>query len=481
MAKKKKNKSEMKLASVYDDGPQFPRPLPADPQSLPPGVIPTEAMASVSARFAQDSAYAVQSGYGSDFMMDEGLGFLGYQHLAQLSQRAEYRRASEIVAQYMTKNWIDLVYVGSDEGSDEIEPKLKQIEAEFERLNVQEIFKTAALHDGLYGRAFVAIDTLANDTELRTKLTLDSRKVGIGSLSRLIPVEPIWTYPANYNSNSPMAIDFYRPSEWYVLGKPIHVSRTLQFVGRPVSDALKPAYQFGGVSMTQMSKPYVDNWLRTRQSVADLIESFTVFVLKTNMSSILNGGAASELQKRANLFTKFRGNHGLNVIDQDTEDFMNLSVPLGGLDALQAQAQEQMCSVFGIPLVIFTGIASGTGLSNSGENELKVFYNWIKAQQESMFSPNLKTVLDLVQLNLFGEINDDIKFEWRPLFVRTELEIANERKLIADTDALYVDHGVLAPEEIRIKLASDTESGYEGLDVDTLPDGEENFDDEGAA
>jgi hypothetical protein len=44
------------------------------------------------------------------------------------------------------------------------------------------------------------------------------------------------------------------------------------------------------------------------------------------------------------------------AIDKDTEDFANVEKSLAGLDKLQAQAQEHMAAVCGIPLVILLGV-----------------------------------------------------------------------------------------------------------------------------
>jgi hypothetical protein len=63
-----------------------------------------------------------------------------------------------------------------------------------------------------------------------------------------------------------------------VAGKDVHKTRLLKFVGREAPHLLKPAYAFGGLSVTQMSRPYVDNWIRTRQSVADIIHAYSVMV-----------------------------------------------------------------------------------------------------------------------------------------------------------------------------------------------------------
>ena len=39
----------------------------------------------------------------------------------------------------------------------------------------------------------------------------------------------------------------------------VHASRLMTTIPFPVSDLLKPAYSFGGLSLIQMGKPYVDN------------------------------------------------------------------------------------------------------------------------------------------------------------------------------------------------------------------------------
>lgn len=49
-------------------------------------------------------------------------------------------------------------------------------------------------------------------------------------------------------------------------------------------DLFKQAFNFGGLPITLMAKPYVDNWLRTRQNVADIINTLRVFVVKEDRS-----------------------------------------------------------------------------------------------------------------------------------------------------------------------------------------------------
>jgi hypothetical protein len=238
----------------------------------------------------------------------------------------------------------------------------------------------------------------------------------------------------------------------------------LTFVGREVPDMLKPAYAFGGLSMTQMSKPYVDNWLRTRQSVSDMVHSFSCMVLATNGDSLLAGGDGSDVFARVDMFNNTRDNRGCMVIDKDSEELTNVAVPISGLDRLQAQAQEQLSSVSGIPLVILLGVTP-SGLNASSDGEVRSFYAAVKAYQEKTFRPNLARLLDIVQLSLFGAIDQSIKFEFEDLWEMSDKDKADIRKSDAEADVGYINAGVIDPEEARERLRDDETSLYHGVDL----------------
>ena len=85
-------------------------------------------------------------------------------------------------------------------------------------------------------------------------------------------------------------------------------------------------------------------------------------------------------------------------------------------------------------------------------------------------------------MHLFGEVDDAIGYEWVKLDEPTTKEAAEERKTDADRDAVYMESGVVSPEEVREKLSSDPNSGYSNLSMDDMPQPPESDgdDDEGA-
>lgn len=451
--------------------------------ALMPGVVPTtlptDDPANLGAFVALDSEFVAPTyAYANQFHC--GLGFPGYAYLAELSQRSEYRAPSETIASEMTREFCKLVAKGKGtkgtkdmdgDGDKDKNDKIEQLIEAMEEFKVREMFGKVAELDGQFGRGQIYIDidygSRNQDETDQLPLVVDAATIKKGSLKGFKVIEPIWTTPFTYNATDPRQQDFYKPKAWFVLGKRVHASRLLTFIMREVPDILKPAYNFGGLSMTQLMESSVFRWLRTSNSVSDLIHNFSVMVLKTDMTDILSGkpDKPGGLLDRAALFIQNRDNQGLTILDKDKEDLGAVNVPLASLDKLQAQSQEHQAAPCHIPLVKLLGVTP-TGLNASSEGEIKVFYDFVRACQQKFFNENLNIVLQILQLHLFGEIDDAISFEWVSLTAPTVKELSEIRKANADTDAVYITNGVISPDEVRAKVNADPDSGYSNLSGD---------------
>lgn len=444
--KAKLHRAAMRAAEPERNG------YPIKPPDIPPGVVPPGRTAPV---LAMDySPFLSGATYAPDF------GFPGFQYLSMLATRAEYRQFATALSTEIVREWIEFTSTG-DSGTDAEE--IRALESAFKEFGIRHVIEQAVQHDCFFGRAQIFLDLEGHDRAL--PLVLHEKTVKPGSLRRIVNVEPIWTTPAAYNALDPAAPDFYKPSAWFMLGQEVHATRLLTIVTRPLPDMLKPAFNFAGMSLSQLAEPYVDNWLRTRQSVADLINNFSITALATDMSQTLAGDDdGSDLFARAQLFTATRSNRGLMLLDKEHEELIQLNVSLAGLHELQAQAQEHLCSVSRLPAIILTGI-SPSGLNASSDGEIRVFYDWIAAQQESHWRKPLEIILRLMQLHLFGRINENINFAFRPLYQLTPKEEAEMQYVRAQTAALYIDRGVISPDEERERLATGEDTGYLGLDL----------------
>lgn len=441
--------------------PPVPEREPYVMPTLPDGVVPP------SAKIAQDNYCQGMNTYtGADPSFFTG--FIGYPQLAQLSQSSEYRSVVETTAEEMTREW------GEVKGDDE--DLIEKIEDELKRLNVRDLMRKHVENDMTFGRSqmFIRIKGQENNQEL--PLLLTPAGVPVGSLDGFTVIEPIWTTPSMYNSTDPTLDDFYVPERWYVLGKDTHRDRLLTLIMRPVPDIMKPAYNFSGISMCQLMIPYVQRFHRTVDSVSDLVHTYSMTGLSTNMEGVLSGnaGGLTSMITRVKLFAKMRDNQNIMMVNKDTEEFFQLNTPLTTLDALQEQAHKMLCTPSKTPQVKLLGLVEG-GLSSSQDGEIRVYYDHISALQEAHLMPQMETILKLIMLNLTSKIDESVTFKFKSLYQLSAKEQAEVNEIKARTAQSYIDAGVIDGEEARTALQEDEDNDYQFIDVNKVID---SYDDE---
>jgi hypothetical protein len=442
---------------------------------LPAGVVPKGKTAPV----AQDSCSTIYQ-YAGEQDANFFPAFVGYPQLAMLSQSSDYRSVPETTATEMTRKWGKFVPVGDDENDADAEIRAEKIEAletEFKRHDIRSMIQRVIEVEMTMGRAQVFIDLDHGDTSL----PFVTSPIGVkkGALRGFSVIEPIWSTPSAYNANDPTRKDFFVPERWYVMGQDVHADRLITVIMRPVPDMLKPAYNFGGMSMLQLMMPYVQRYQRTADSIAELVHAFSLTILATDMSSILAGENDPNTLLRAGLFNKYRDNTGLMLLDKEAEEISQINTPLTGLPELLRQAQEQMAAPSHTPLVKLLGVTPN-GLGASAEGEIEVYRDYISAQNEAHIRPVIERISEIMQLSLFGEVDQSIRWEFEPLKQMDGKELAEIGEIKARTSVTLVDGGIISQEEARQTLADDPASDYSNIVVEDVPElPEPDFDTDG--
>lgn len=414
---------------------------------LPHGVAPPEHDAMAMDGFCIASNYA---GLDAQFYSS----YLGYQTLAQLSQSSEYRLVAETFAQEMTREW------GSIKGEDQ--ERVEILESEFKRLGVRELIRKSIENDYYFGgsQIFIQIKGQENSTDL--PLLINEKGIKKGALDGFTVIEPMWSTPSLYNANDATKTDFFKPLIWWVLGKQVHHTRMMTLITRPVPDMLKPAYNFYGVAMSQLMLPYVQRFQSVADSVAKVIEMFSLTGLKTDMSAILQGDedGANQLVNRIKTLALMRDNRGIVGMDKETEEFFQINTPLTSLPELLDKFTIMQAYPSRLPALKIFGTPTA-GLGNTSDGEFRVLYDNVSAQQEAFIMPIIDKMLKIIQLNLWGEIDPDIEFKFNPLYQLDDNERADVNLKKAQTDEIYVNMGAIDNEEVRDRVAEDENSGYQ--------------------
>ncbi|MXV35970.1 MULTISPECIES: DUF1073 domain-containing protein [unclassified Saccharibacter] len=457
-----------------------------------PGVVPErQRLANDSALDAvqgQISAYAAGNAGAIQSWLADGLGFMGYPYLSQMAMRAEFRKPCDIIAREATREWIrfkstkninitdydtdEEANAAREQQSRETAEKISAIEAEFKRLDVRALLYRQVLSSLLNGVGYLWIDIVglsADATGQNVPLKINEHGVKKGSLNGFKIIDPVWTSPNYFNADSPYRAGFYDPDNYWVQGCLTHKDRLLKMVPYEVPDIFKPAFNFGGLSLTQQLRPYVHNFLRTRNSVSDITANFSKLVLKTDMTAAMQGGVmdhngTSTIMGRASFMQQVSEGQSTIVADKENEEVSIVATPLGGLSDLQAQSMEAMASIPGIPLVKLFGITPN-GLNASSEGEIRVFYDEIAAFQENNLRPILEKILRLIQLNLWGEIDESLDFDFVNLWQLDDEKAASVEKAKAEADKINIEAGKITPDEARMREEQDQNSLYRGVNL----------------
>lgn len=397
--------------------------------------------------------------------------FMGYPALSNLAQKSENRVACEQSANEVFRKGFKIKSNDTDNDRSTI---INQLEDAFEKLGVEKHLKRLGFNAEAFGQAHLFVKLKGDDAELSRELMISPTKIKKGDLEGFRVVEPTWCYPQGYNSTDPLKDDFFIPGAWYVLGKLVHTSRMKQLVMYPVPDILKPSYNFGGLSLIQMMLPYVVNWESVRDDIPRIITTFRTYIWSTEMEAYLQD--RREFEKRLDTLVYGKNNHGVLAIDKDGETLEQMNTALTGLADLLGQQQKLLCMPSRLSVTSLTG-SQPNGMNASGEGESDAQHENIANKQKNAYKPVLDWILKLVCMSEFGQVYEDLYIDFNPLDEMSDKEIAEINKLKAETYSTLVGEQIITPEQANAALASDDDSGFNGIKYEGIPD-IEGFEDE---
>ena len=79
-------------------------------------------------------------------------------------------------------------------------------------------------------------------------------------------------------------------------------------------------------------------------SAARLLKKFSLTVFKTNMQSVLYGGGDDDVRRRVEYFAKNRDNDGVELVDMEEEEILQINTPLSGVVDIVRQALEMLAA-----------------------------------------------------------------------------------------------------------------------------------------
>jgi len=268
--------------------------------------------------------------------------------------------------------------------------------------------------------------------------------------------------PATYYKD-PLNDEFFgQPELYHVIpldgsasNMTIHRSRMLLFGGAHTSAEEK--LRLGGWDHSILTAIYgalrqFDNvWQASEQLMSDASQA--VFKVQGLMSMIA-GGQKDVLQTRMQLVDMSRSVARALLLDAEGgEEFERTSSNFTDAQNMLDKFMLRLASAAEMPVTILMG-RSPAGENATGESDFRAWYDTIRTAQENDLEPRLSRLVTLLMLSKDGPTGGIVPETWEirfdPLWQATPEEQATIEKITAEKDKIYLETGVLLPEEVAL-------------------------------
>lgn len=400
-------------------------------------------------------------------------GFIGYQICSILGQHWLISNACSIPNQDCIRNGWQNIFVqsakdknqsNSNKDSEE-ENKKERLQLLSDLYNTQQ--KKYQLNDklllwgyyrNLHGTSYLLPQIDGIDYE--KPFNIDGVKKG--SFKGISVIEPYWMIPDfDYdNFNDPTNPNFMQP-EYYKTstGNRIHKSHFIVGRRKYVSDILKPTYYFGGISLAQEIYERVYASEKSANEAPLLLLTKRLNVYQIDLKKFFTD--PSYYERQAKLLTETRDNQGILYTDH-RDTLQQIDTSLGDLEQVISGQFSLVAAIARIPVDKLMEQNPTGGLSSNGSYNVKNYNQDLNTLQTSVFEPAIDRINQIVLKSDF-DCSDKVAITFNPTDNPTDQEIAELNKLKADTTAIYLQTGVITPEEARMKLTEDKTAGYSFL------------------
>lgn len=233
----------------------------------------------------------------------------------------------------------------------------------------------------------------------------------------------------------------------------VHESRVLRFDGKPIPERDRVANSLWNDSYVQGVYDRLRGLGSTFANLEVVIENFAVDVLRIKgLAAMIAGGEDALAVTRLHQIDSTRSALHTLLLDAE-EEFQRNFATLTGLPESIDKLILGVCAAWGIPVTRFMG-QSPAGLNANGAFDMRMHYDKIASMQKAMLNEPCEKIVKYLMLAKSGVFNGveikDWEIEFPSLYELTEEEQAAERKTVAETDAIYIDRGVLDPAEVAI-------------------------------
>lgn len=253
---------------------------------------------------------------------------------------------------------------------------------------------------------------------------------------------------------TPQAVDTLQAAQIAQGTVEMHESRLVIFGGTRTTIHTRQINGGWDTSVLQRMNTVLDQFGVSWQALTHLLQDASQGVFK--MRGLLDALAANQtdlVMRRMDMMDMARSIVRGLVLDADGEEFTRQNYTWSGIDKVFEMLMLRLAAAARMPVTVLMG-QSPAGMDATGESDIRWFYDTIRSSQTNEVKPLLERILRLIMLSKAGPTRGKVPDSWSVVFPSlwqmTPAEQAGVEKTTAEKDAIYIDRGVLTPEEVAV-------------------------------
>lgn len=398
-----------------------------------------------------------------------GHSFIGYQMCALIAQQWLVNKACLMPGEDASRHGYEITVNDGKEVKPEVLDFMRQADRRFGvSRNCVEFIEQGRT----FGIRVAIFKVKTNDEKTYYEAPFNPDGIKAGSYMGISQVDPYWMTPVldTESVSEPASIHFYEPTWWMVNGVKYHRSHLVIYRNTRVPDVLKPAYLYGGISIPQMIAERVYAAERVANEAPMLTMTKRLTVMNLDMTQAL--ADEDEFAARMQKWTELMNNYGVKVIGGE-ETIEQFDTSLADLDATIMTQFQLVAAASGVPVTKLLG-TTPKGFNATGEYDESSYHEMLESLQEHGLSQLVNRHHQLLIRSevcpKFGIAPFNTEVVWNPVDSPTAMEQAELNSKIAQTDKTLAETGAIDGHDIRKRIATDKQTGYNGIEI-VVPEG----------
>lgn len=241
----------------------------------------------------------------------------------------------------------------------------------------------------------------------------------------------------------------------------IHHSRVLRFTGRDLPNWEKQVQLYWGLSEIEVVFDELKKWDYANWTSVSMLSRGCIWAIKEpDLAQILSGASVStkaleNYVTRLQAISDSMNNQGLLALGKDG-GLENYAQSFAGISDLLDRYALNIAGACEYPVSRLFG-QTHTGLGQSGEGDLQIYYDTVEQKRKRELRPQMDKLFPIIAMSTWGEIPDDLDYDFPPVRTMTEKDKSDLAKTNSDAIIAAFNSNIISQKTALMELRQQSE------------------------